>query len=710
MPTLAYQDSTAWTSSTSTTLNVNYPTSAADATASANDQLYLYVHVKPDTATITPSGSWTHVATVTGGSGATGTNDTGPTKFAVYKRSILSSLTSNTPVTLSGQSVAQGCMVQYRPSASSTWTDQVVNASISSGTSLAGTAGSSTTILTGDHVGVFFGAASDAATAQTPSTVAASGATFGSVTASPGNGTSSGGFQIASYGAHVKCTAGSSTGTLSTTGTGTGTSTRQVVFHVVSVGGDGAIASAQVASVGVKSHGVATAAIPAPLAAYSFDEGSGTTVNDKSGNGKNFSLTSTNGTFGTGKTNTGLTKSGSGSMPVVGSPAFGQTTNRTLMCWFKGTGATWIIRWQVDSIDSGAWGILHLAGTALGQVRSSSTVVRPGLFTPDGNWNHYALTYLQSSGAASFYVNGVLSETLTITGPLRTDADRIDVLEMGTGNTMDDLRIFDSALSVGQIRQLMDIPVTEAATTASAGGASVSVSGQAAAVNTSSAPSIGSAAVGMAAQNASVRTSISRTPGVPTIGLAAQDVTLSTTISRTAGFATPGLAAEPVQAITVSTSVPVASFGMAAHNAAPSTAATQAPAGVAALGLAAADPTIKVSPVVGSATVAVTAYNGFVFGGATAAGGLAAFTLSSPSASPSVKVSAALASIGLVAQPITNSDQSIACADFVTVVVVDEHFAAVGVEAHTTSMTVDEHSATVVADQHYANAEVCGRS
>lgn len=271
MPSLTRQDYSAWVATATATLNAVYPVSTVDGTASTNDLVYLYVHAKPETTTITPSGSWTHVATVTGGSGSAGV-DTGATKTAVYKRTVpgggITPSGAITPVALTGQSVAMAAMVAYRPSGPATFVDQVVNASVASGTSLAATAGSSTTIVDGDWVDVLIGAASDAATAQTPSTVAASGATFGSVVANPGNTVTTSGDDMASFLGAVECTAGSASGTLSTTGTGTGTSTRQVVWHVVSVGGDSVAtnAPADAATIGMAAQD-ATVQVTNPNAA-----------------------------------------------------------------------------------------------------------------------------------------------------------------------------------------------------------------------------------------------------------------------------------------------------------------------------------------------------------------------------------------------------------------------------------------------------------
>lgn len=497
MTTLARQDGSAWVSSSASTILPAYPTAAADGTASANDQIYLYLHAKPDTTTLTPSGSWTHVATVTGGSGSVG-DGTGPTKFAVYKRSVPGGgLTSTTTVNVSGQSVVQGCMVQFRPSASATFVDQVVNASIASGTSLAATAGSSTTVVDGDFISLFVGAAEDAATANTPSTVAASGATFGSITATPGTTVSSLGNEIATFGGYVECTAGSSSGTLSTTGTGTGTSTRQVIWHVVSVGGDGTNVSAEnvsfsmsaqnatvtvqegnapaaaatfalaanTASTSIRVQSGAPAVLPDALAEYSFDEASGPVL-DASGNGHDFTLGGDTIRSVSGHTGSGLANDGGAAWSEI-APAFGQTTDRTLAMWMIDPEAAvvqWIIRWNVESIDSGSWGFLNLGTDIVVQARNMSGFTRVGVTRPsDGLWHHYAATYDESTTTLKFFLDGVeVASNSGVSGPLRTDADTIDIGAFSSTTTiLDDLRMYDSALDAEAIALIADTPVGE---------------------------------------------------------------------------------------------------------------------------------------------------------------------------------------------------------------------------------------------------------
>jgi hypothetical protein len=194
------------------------------------------------------------------------------------------------------------------------------------------------------------------------------------------------------------------------------------------------------------------------LIAYAFDEPSGNTVIDYSGNNNNFSIAGSNALRDiNGHTFFGLTKNGV-TMPQL--PLIGQTANRTIMLWVKGTGTTWVVRQNVSSIGSGSWGIMHLSGNIAVQARSNTDLAtRPTYPIPgDGLWHHYAATY--DGTAVKLYVDGVFRSETVFAGPLRTDADSFDIMEWtNNGTVIDDLRIYDEALTESQIAELMDTPV-----------------------------------------------------------------------------------------------------------------------------------------------------------------------------------------------------------------------------------------------------------
>lgn len=233
-----HRETSAWVSGTASVLPT-YPTDVSNGTTAADDIVYLTVAAKPDTTTITPSGSWTLVEENTGGSGAAGA-DTGATKIGIYKRSVPGGgLTSTTTVTLTGASVAVACISNYRPVTAGrtpVWTEDVVNASVTSAsTSMAATASASSaiTIADGVHVAVTCASPSDAATTQPVSTIVASGATIGTPAVAPGSDFSALGNDIGISRYDAEVTAGTSSAAPSITGTAAASTTRQVTWLVI---------------------------------------------------------------------------------------------------------------------------------------------------------------------------------------------------------------------------------------------------------------------------------------------------------------------------------------------------------------------------------------------------------------------------------------------------------------------------------------------
>lgn len=200
------------------------------------------------------------------------------------------------------------------------------------------------------------------------------------------------------------------------------------------------------------------------LAAWNFDEAIGdAVVVDRTGNRYDITLTGSNAIRDTDGVGGGLaaTKNGTTMMPIPSSLlAPSQTTARTLMAWVKGTGTTWIVRQQVNSINSGSWGLLHVSGNASVQARTASSgAVRAGTTMPaDGLYHHYAATY--DNANLRFYLDGVLKQTTALAGPLRTDADQFDAMEWTTGTTkIDDVRVYVRALAVDEIIEAMNTRV-----------------------------------------------------------------------------------------------------------------------------------------------------------------------------------------------------------------------------------------------------------
>jgi hypothetical protein len=228
--------------------------------------------------------------------------------------------------------------------------------------------------------------------------------------------------------------------------------------------------------------GVATTAAgatPPPsglVAAYSFDEGSGTTVADSSGNGNTGTIT--NATWTTaGKHGNALSFNGTSSMVTIpDAPSLDLTKGMTLEAWvdptavsnawrdvlYKGNGANdnYMLYSSSQPTSFPATG---------GSFGSSSDVPTFGTAVlPLNTWTHLAATY--DGAHVLLYVNGVqvasLAETgniLTSTNPLQIGGDTFNTGGQHFQGLIDDVRIYNQALSQSAIQSDMSTPVGQAA-------------------------------------------------------------------------------------------------------------------------------------------------------------------------------------------------------------------------------------------------------
>lgn len=196
------------------------------------------------------------------------------------------------------------------------------------------------------------------------------------------------------------------------------------------------------------------------LAAYSFDEASGSLVLDRSGNGRDFTLTGDSART-TGRTNTGLTQATGG---VQQGPAVApfNTANRTLMCWAKAPGVdpSWFLEYhRAGADDTGVFGFLNIAGVFRLRAKNSSNVPFDITLTGDtANFHHYAATHDGTTLRA--YRDGVLvGSGLSMAFPI-WGADDLRIFDSsGSQCVLDDVRIYDNVLSAGQIVTDMNTPV-----------------------------------------------------------------------------------------------------------------------------------------------------------------------------------------------------------------------------------------------------------
>ena len=203
------------------------------------------------------------------------------------------------------------------------------------------------------------------------------------------------------------------------------------------------------------------------VAAYSFDAGSGTTLADVSGRGHTGTIAGA--VWSTAGRNGGaLSFDGVNDMVTVADTAALDLTNAmTLEAWVRPSTTN---RWRTVALKEQSGALVYsLYSNNSGQrastnlwLGSGEVEARSAASLPTNAWTHLAATY--DGAVIRLYVNGALSGSATATGsmPASTGAFRIGgnaVWDEFFGGLIDDLRLYNRALSAAEIQADMAAPV-----------------------------------------------------------------------------------------------------------------------------------------------------------------------------------------------------------------------------------------------------------
>jgi PKD repeat protein len=198
------------------------------------------------------------------------------------------------------------------------------------------------------------------------------------------------------------------------------------------------------------------------VAAYAFEEGSGGTVTDASGNGNNG--INSGATWTTGKLGKALSFGTSSVITISDSASLDLTTGMTLEAWVYPTalnGVTDIIYKDPSSyflVGSTAQG----SGPALGGTFAPATLYGPASL-PLNTWSYLAGTY--NGATMQLYVNGLLVASQAQTGPISASSGMLMiggnalVSAKNWAGSIDEVRIYNRALSQNEILVDMNTPV-----------------------------------------------------------------------------------------------------------------------------------------------------------------------------------------------------------------------------------------------------------
>ena len=219
-------------------------------------------------------------------------------------------------------------------------------------------------------------------------------------------------------------------------------------------------------NLGPYSNVAGATTLPRLVAAYSFDEGTGTTVTDLSGNGNTGTITAGTWTNG-GKYGNALVFNGTSAWVTINSSAsLNLTTGMTLEAWVNPSlvDGEWedVIYKGSDDYFLEATSPLDAVPAAGGTFAGADVVAFGGGALASNTWTHLAETY--DGTTVLLYVNGVSAGSLAQTGNIQTSANP---LQIGGDNiygqffqgAIDEVRVYNVALTPTQIQTDMNTPL-----------------------------------------------------------------------------------------------------------------------------------------------------------------------------------------------------------------------------------------------------------
>jgi hypothetical protein len=209
---------------------------------------------------------------------------------------------------------------------------------------------------------------------------------------------------------------------------------------------------------------------PPAVAMWNFNEGSGTTAADSSGNGHTLTLKGAASWAATGKEGAGLALDGATGYADLGASLVDTTQSFSVLCWAKFTVVNaWEVALSQDDVTGSLFG-LKLRGDATNEFDfdiETTDVTNPGFVVAQSTsvavaqtWVHLAGVYDASgSGTLQIYVNGALQATAGIGQTLLPSSGHF-VVGRGLYNgaagsyfngTIDEVEVHAAALASAQI-------------------------------------------------------------------------------------------------------------------------------------------------------------------------------------------------------------------------------------------------------------------
>jgi PKD repeat protein len=200
-----------------------------------------------------------------------------------------------------------------------------------------------------------------------------------------------------------------------------------------------------------------TVSVGGLVAAYGFEEGSGSSTSDASGNANSGTISGPTWT-NSGRSGTALSFPGTSASVVVNdSPTLDLTTELTLEAWVYPTatngGFQSIVSKPLDPNYNQISYVLHGASRTNGLPSFALSVSPNNLFGPGplplNTWSHLAATY--DGATMKLYVNGTLVASQPQTGSLSTSTQPV-AIGLNWVGSIDEVRIYNRALSNAELQ------------------------------------------------------------------------------------------------------------------------------------------------------------------------------------------------------------------------------------------------------------------
>ncbi|HXH12490.1 MAG TPA: LamG-like jellyroll fold domain-containing protein [Alphaproteobacteria bacterium] len=232
-----------------------------------------------------------------------------------------------------------------------------------------------------------------------------------------------------------------------------------VSLTVTGPGGSDSEVKAHYITVSVNSTGL--------VAAYGFNEGSGTVITDLSGNGNHGTISgaawTSSGRFGKALTFDGVNDW----VTVNDAPSLDLTTGMTLAAWVYPTTNT---GWRTIVIKEQSGQLIYALYSSTDSkkpsghvfVNGKDEILRGPSQLPLNTWTHLATTY--NGSVLRLYVNGVQVSSRSVSGSILTSTRPLRI----GGNSVwpewfkgriDEVRVYNRALSGGEIQADMNTPI-----------------------------------------------------------------------------------------------------------------------------------------------------------------------------------------------------------------------------------------------------------